>query len=145
MKEGWFLLTNLGSLSEAVTVYKKRMGIEEMFRDYKSGGYNLGGTGLQDQRLMALILLIALAYTSAIIQGRTLQVKGSKNYVYPPKELKRKYPRRSFFGSGIDSQQWLSNLEKYAQQVEQLMTLTSNKRLFYQRGMKAVARILSSS
>jgi len=57
MKEGWFLLTNLGSLSEAVTAYKNRMGIEEMFRDYKSGGYNLEGTGLQDQRLMALILL----------------------------------------------------------------------------------------
>jgi len=72
-------------------------------------------------------------------------VKGSKNYVYPPIEPKIKYPRRSFFGSGIDSQQWLSNLEKYAQQVEQLMTLTPNKRLFFQRGMKAVARILSSS
>ena len=57
MKEGWFLLTNLGSLSEAVTAYKNRMVIEEMFRDYKSGGYNLEGTGLQDQRLMALILL----------------------------------------------------------------------------------------
>ena len=145
MKEGWFLLTNLGSVSEAVAAYKQRMGIEEMFRDYKSGGYNLEGTGLQGQRLMLVILLIALAYTSAIIQGTALPIKGSKKYVSRPKEPNRKYPRRSTFGSGIDSQQWLSNLEKYAQEVEQLMTLTPNKRHFYQRGREAVALLLSRS
>ncbi|MEG4590609.1 hypothetical protein QUA86_34625 [Microcoleus sp. F6_B6] len=49
-----------------------RMGIEEMFRDYKSGGYYLEGTGLKGQRLMTLILLIALAYSSAIMQGTNL-------------------------------------------------------------------------
>lgn len=50
----------------------KRMGIEEMFRDYKSGGYYLEGTGLKYQRVMALILLIALAYSSAVMPGTTL-------------------------------------------------------------------------
>jgi hypothetical protein len=50
----------------------KRMGIEEMFRDYKSGGYYLEGTGLKYQRVMPLILLIALAYSSAVMQGTTL-------------------------------------------------------------------------
>jgi hypothetical protein len=144
-KEGWFLLSDLGSLSEAIAAYQQRMGIEEMFRDYKSGGYHLEGTGLQGQRLRALILLIALAYTSAIIQGTALKKTGSKKYVSRPKEPSRKYPRRSSFGSGLDSQQWLSNLEKYAQEVQELMTLTPNKRHFYQRGMKAVAQILSSS
>ncbi len=145
MKEGWFLLTDLGSLSEALAGYQQRMGIEEMFRDYKSGGYHLEGTGLQGQRLRALILLIALAYTSAIIQGTALKKTGSKKYVFRPKEPSRKYPRRSSFGSSLDSQQWLSNLKKYAQEVQELMTLTPNKRHFYQRGMKAVAQILSSS
>jgi hypothetical protein len=38
------------------------MGIEEMFRDYKSGSYYLEGTGLKGQRVIVLILLIALAY-----------------------------------------------------------------------------------
>ena len=145
MKEGWFLLTDLGSLSEAIAAYQQRMGIEEMFRDYKSGGYHLEGTGLQGQRLRTLILLIALAYTSAIIQGTALKKTGSKKYVFRPKEPSIKYPRRSSFGSGLDSQQWLSNLEKYAQEVQELMTLTPNKRHFYQRGTKAVAQILSSS
>lgn len=39
-EEGWFILTNLGSLESATTAYKKRFGIEEMFRDFKKGGYN---------------------------------------------------------------------------------------------------------
>jgi len=54
VKEGWFILTNLGSLKKAIAAYQKRMGIEEMFRDYKSGGYYLEGTGLKGQRLMGL-------------------------------------------------------------------------------------------
>lgn len=43
-KEPWYILTNLGSLTGAIQAYKRRMGIEEMFRDCKSGGYNLEGT-----------------------------------------------------------------------------------------------------
>jgi hypothetical protein len=43
-----------------------------MFRDYKSGGYYLEATALKCQRVMALILLIALAYSSAVMQGTTL-------------------------------------------------------------------------
>jgi len=85
MKEGWFLLTDLGSLSEAIAAYQQRMGIEEMFRDYKSGGYHLEGTGLQGQRLRALILLIAKAITSAIIQGTALKKTGSKSTFSAPK------------------------------------------------------------
>ena len=37
-KEPWFILTNLSSLSAATSAYSQRMGIEEMFRDFKSGG-----------------------------------------------------------------------------------------------------------
>ncbi len=40
-KEGWFILTNLGNLTDAIKAYKQRFDIEEMFRDFKSGGYNL--------------------------------------------------------------------------------------------------------
>jgi hypothetical protein len=35
VKEPWFLLTNFSSISESIEAYKKRMGIEEMFRDFK--------------------------------------------------------------------------------------------------------------
>jgi len=43
-----------------------------MFRDHKSGGYYLEETRLKGQRVIALILLIALAYSSAVMQGTTL-------------------------------------------------------------------------
>lgn len=41
VKNAWFILTNLGSLPVAIAAYKKPMGREEMFRDYKTGSYNI--------------------------------------------------------------------------------------------------------
>ena len=41
--ECWFILTNLGDLPTAIKAYRKRFDIEEMFRDFKSGGYNARG------------------------------------------------------------------------------------------------------
>jgi hypothetical protein len=39
-------------LPVAIAAYNKRMGIEEMFRDCKTGGYNIEGTGLKGDRLI---------------------------------------------------------------------------------------------
>jgi hypothetical protein len=82
VKEGWFILTNLGSLTSAIATYQKQRGIEQMFRDYKkSGGYYLEGTGLKGQRLMVLFLLIALAYIRAIFaRNNSKNKKGKKLY-----------------------------------------------------------------
>ena len=44
-----------------------------------------------------------------------------------------------------DSQQWVTYLDNYAAEIEQLMTLTTNKRCFYRRGMRAATQIRSSS
>jgi hypothetical protein len=41
-KEPWYILTNLGDLETAIMTDQKRFDIEEMFRDFKSGGYSLG-------------------------------------------------------------------------------------------------------
>jgi hypothetical protein len=67
--EAWFILTNLGNLPQALAAYKQRMGIEEMFRDCKSGGYNLEGTGLTGNRLIKIILLMTISYSHDIIEG----------------------------------------------------------------------------
>ncbi|WP_199339144.1 transposase [Nostoc paludosum] len=40
-KEAWYLLTNLPDLNTAIKIYSQRFGIEAMFKDYKTGGYNL--------------------------------------------------------------------------------------------------------
>jgi hypothetical protein len=69
----------------------------------------------------------------------------AKKYIVRHNEPKRKYPRRSTFGSGLDSQQWLTYLDKYASEIQELMTLTPQKRQFYQRGMKAISHIQSRS
>jgi len=38
--EGWYLLTNVGSLKLATATFKCRSGREAMFKDCKTGGYN---------------------------------------------------------------------------------------------------------
>jgi hypothetical protein len=79
--EGWYLLTNLPCLTSAVIAYKARFGIEAMFKDCKSGGYNLEGSHANEARLLNLVLLIALAYTCATFLGRTLKNAGVQNYI----------------------------------------------------------------
>jgi hypothetical protein len=141
--EAWFILTDLGSLSAAIDAYKQRMGIEEMFRDCKTGGYDLEGTSLKGDRLINMILLMTLAYSSAIFQGTELKKKQLQKYVSRRKEPKKKYRRRSTFGVGLDGEKWVNYLEQYSEEVEQLMKLTPSKRRFYQQGMRAATLIQS--
>ena len=80
-EEGWFILTNLGSLEEAITAYKKRFGIEEMFRDFKKGGYNLEGTKVTGDRLISLLILMSIAYTVSTFTGQKIKSTGIQNYI----------------------------------------------------------------
>ena len=143
--EAWFILTDLGSLPAAINAYKQRMGIEEMFRDCKTGGYDLEGTSLKGDRLINMILLMTLAYSSAIFQGTEQKKKQVQKYVSRRKEPKKKYRRRSTFGVGLDGEKWVNYLEQYSLEVEQLMKLTPSKRRFYQQGMRAATLIKSIS
>ncbi|WP_242716083.1 IS4 family transposase [Microcoleus vaginatus] len=145
VKEAWFILTDLGSLRAALNAYKQRMGIEEMFRDCKTGGYDLEGTSLKGNRLINMILLMTLAYSSAIFQGNELKKKQVQEYVSRRTEPKKKYRRRSTFGVGLDGEKWVNYLEQYSLEVEQLMKLTPSKRRFYQQGMRAATLIQSIS
>ena len=72
---------------------------------------------------MTLILLIALAYSNAVMQGRTLKMKSVKKYIVRPKESKRKYQKPSTFGSGLDSQQWVTYKDKYTGEVKRVNEL----------------------
>ena len=118
--EAWFILTDLqrvasshqctdlGSLPAAINAYKQRMGIEEMFRDCKTVGYDLEGTSLKGNRLINMILLMTLAYTSAIFQGTEIRKKQVQKYVSRRKEPKKRYRRRSTFGLGLDGEKWVN-------------------------------------
>ena len=143
--EAWFILTDLGSVPAASDAYKQRMGIEEMFRDCKTGGYDLEGTSIKGNRLINMILLMTIAYSSAIFQGTELKKKQVQEYVSRRQEPKKRYRRRSTFGVGLDGEKWVNYLEQYSLEVEQLMKLNRNKRRFYQQGMRAATLIRSIS
>jgi hypothetical protein len=95
VKEAGFILTDLGSLPVAISAYKKRMGIEEMFRNCKTGGYNLEGSGLRGDRLVKIILLMAIIYRAAIFQCTEIQKKQVQKYVSRRKDKRQKYSRGS--------------------------------------------------
>lgn len=116
-----------------------------MFRDCKTGGYNLEGTGLKGERLIKMILLMAVAYSSAVFQGTEINKKQVQKYVSRSKEPKKKYRRRSTFGVGLDGEQWINYLAQYSESVQELMKLTPNKRRFYQQGICAATQIGSIS
>ena len=110
IKEGWFLLTNLLNLSSALNAYQQRTGIECMFKDCKTGGYNLEGCHACKRRLSTIVLLIALAYTCAIIQGIDIKMSKVEPYICRPKEQARIQRRHSNFWLGLYGQSWLNNL-----------------------------------
>ncbi len=144
-EEGWFILTNFETLELALTAYKKRFDIEEMFRDFKSGGYNLEDTKVSNERLISLILLIALAYTSATLQGQQIKRLGVQKYVGRVKEYGRIERRHSSFYIGLYGQSWVNFKDNCWELVMELLRLTPNKNKYYQRGQRAMKLILSAS
>lgn len=140
-KEGWFILTNFDDLESAISAYKQRFDIEEMFRDFKKGGYNLEDTSLEGERFISLVLLIALAYTSATIQGQEIKRKGVQKYVARVKEPGRSERRHSSFYVGLYAQGWVGFKDICLELVTKLMKLNPNKRKYYQQGLKAMMLI----
>ncbi|WP_231510541.1 IS4 family transposase [Fischerella sp. PCC 9605] len=61
-KEAWYLLTNLPDLNTALKIYAQRFGIEAMFRDCKTGGYNLESSQANHDRLVRLIFWRCFGY-----------------------------------------------------------------------------------
>lgn len=52
--QGWYILTNLPNIAAALSAYKARSGIEAMFKDCKTGGYNLEGCHASEHRSQEL-------------------------------------------------------------------------------------------
>jgi len=73
---------NAQNLSSALNAYHQRT--ECMFRDCKTGG-NLEGCHACKRRLSTIVLLIALAYTCAIIQGIDIRMSKVERYICRPK------------------------------------------------------------
>lgn len=141
---GWYLLTNLASLTAAIKSFKRRSGIEAMFKDCKTGGYNLESTHTKSQRLIALILLIAIAYTCAILAGRQHRNMGLQKYVGRLNELKRIQRRHSAFWVGLYGFLWVGAMELWADFSAELMRLKPSKLPYFHKGLRAMKLIQSA-
>ena len=140
--EGWYLLTNLGTLKEAVATFKCRSGIEAMFKDCKTIGYNLEKSHVSSERLKTLILLIALAYICATLQGKAIQKIGIQKYVGCIKEVNRTIRRHSSFWMGLYGHSWVIVRECCEKMIEELMAIRRNKLPFFQRGLRAMSLMI---
>jgi hypothetical protein len=140
----WYLLTNLPDCETAVKIYGKRFGIEAMFKDCKTGGYNLEGSQASSDRLVRLVLLIALAMSAAWLQGQHTSNLGKSSYICRHKETQRTRRRHSNFWIGLYGHNWIATFHLCQEWVEQLLCLVRNKLPFYQRGLRALNLIQQS-
>lgn len=139
--EAWYLLTNLPDLETAIHIYSQRFGIEAMFRDCKTGGYNLEGSKASPDRLMRLILLIAISLTSAWLQGQRTLLQRQQTYVCRTQEKARTRKRHSSFWIGLYGQNWIFAFHECQVWVEELINSIRNKQAFYRKGLRAMALI----
>ncbi|MEM1172907.1 MAG: IS4 family transposase, partial [Cyanobacteria bacterium P01_H01_bin.35] len=119
-------------------IYSQRMGIEAMFKDYKTGGYNLESAKANETRLNNLILLIAISYTISSFQGQKIKNKGIQEYISRTNEKGRKERRHSSFCVGLSRIYWTINDNFIWELVENLMSFNPHKFIYYCRGIKAM-------
>ena len=138
-KEPWYILTNLPTLKQTLAVYRCRWGIEQFFKDCKTGGYNLEDTKVNETRFLALVLLIVIAYSLATMHGQQMQKLGIEEYAGRIKEHNDKLPRQSDFSFGLYGQRWIYGMELWSDWVSRLIALKPHKRFYFQRGFHALS------
>jgi hypothetical protein len=135
---------HLPCLTSAVTAYKARFGIKAMFKDCKSGGYNLEGSHANEARLLGLVLLIALAYTCATFLGRTLKQFGVQNYIGRLTEFARLQRRHSSFWVGLSGTVWVAGLKFFADLADRFQRVSPHKLPYFFKGLRVMSLIQSS-
>jgi hypothetical protein len=115
-----------------------------MFKDCKTGGYNLESSHASEHRLIALILLIAIAYSCAVKAGRNCKQMGLQKYVARLQELRRVPQRHSTFWLGLYGQLWVGAMEFWHDLASELMRLKPNKLPYFQQGLHAMTLIQST-
>lgn len=89
-----------------------------MFKDCKTGGYNLEGSKASIERLTRLVLLIAIAYTSSTLKGKIIKVKGQKEYISRLRKIKQSLTKNSNFWIGLYGNVWAITREFVKEWVE---------------------------
>jgi hypothetical protein len=143
-KEPWYILTNFGEVETAILAYKKRLCIEEMFRDFQSGGYNLEESRLDPEYLSKLIICIAVAYTSATFQGKEIKNMGIQKYVARPERKYRGQRRHSSFYVGQHLYYWLNLHQMLKETIEEILQISRHRLKAHLKGKRAIKLALST-
>ena len=82
--EPWYLVSNLEPSLELVWTYGQRFCCEQLFRDQKSGIFQLERSGLRcPERIDRLLLVVAVAVLVSSLQGYALSLSGLRRLVDP--------------------------------------------------------------
>ena len=141
IEEGWFILTTLPNLTTAVQTYATRFQLEEMFRDYKSYGFNLELTQLNGSRFDAWFLLLTLVYSVLAFVGLSIAPTQQK-YLARTTELKRQCPRRSIVTLGKTALLAGFDWAFISRLVSQYIKINCHKINYYVRGLNCCNRYL---
>ena len=98
----WFIANNISG-PYAIREYKKRFDIEEMFRDFKSNGFNLEDTWTKDiQYAKMLYFCVCIAYIYIISLGVSCTKDKKNNLLGSTKNINGKKVRiYSLFTTGV--------------------------------------------
>ena len=143
-KEPWYILTNFDNIDMAIKAYQKRFDIEEMFRDFKAGGYSLEGSKLEAKWLSKLMIVVAIAYTSATIQGKQIKRMGIQKYVARPETRMKGQRRHSSFYVGQHLHHWLQLQQLCQKTVGELLQINRRWLNHYKKGQRAIELALST-
>lgn len=143
-KEPWYILTNFENIDKAILAYQKRFDIEEMFRDFKAGGYSIEGSKLEAKQLSNLMIVVAIAYTSATIQGKQIKRMGIQKYVARPETKMKGQRRHSSFYVGQHLHHWLRLQQLCQETVGELLQINSRWLNHYKKGQRAIELALST-
>ena len=84
VQEPWYLVSNLEPSLDLVWAYGQRFCCEQLFRDQKSGIFQLESSGLQDpERIDRLLLVVAIAVLLGSLQGFAVSISGLRRQVDP--------------------------------------------------------------
>ena len=95
-------------------------------------------------RFLALVLLIAIAYSLQTIRGQQLNSVPKRTYICRIKESHRSSERHSDFWIGTYGTLWVNAMETFSDLVFSLLLLKPQKRSFFLKGLNALRYIQQS-
>lgn len=117
------------------------MGLESIFKDFKTGVYNLEGSQASIQCFTNSILLIAISYISSYYRGQIIKKNGYQNYICRFTELRRKERINNHFWVIIYGNLWTIAGYYLFEIVENIINLNPQKKPNYRKRLIAISKL----